>query len=170
MDWACHVSLADLTEVAGFKSGGTLAGLQNAWRLEMHFSCLWLCFVFHLYLKLSWWIWIQIFRVTVKPYLFMCVDHILQFKGRTVNGFAHTAWNFSVFLFYYSPASVLQVCSYFSIMKDDGWCRKVSLEALLILCNALGVSYTWLMHDLSHVPATSRDKAAVLSKTPATVI
>lgn len=34
----------------------------------------------------------------------------------------------------------------------------------------LGVSYTWLMHDLSHVPATSWDKAAVLSKMPATVI
>lgn len=64
----------------------------------------------------------------------------------------------------------LQVCSYFSIMKDDGWRRKVSLEALLILCNALGVSYTWLMRDLSPGPATSRDKAAALSKMPATVI
>ena len=34
----------------------------------------------------------------------------------------------------------------------------------------LGVSHTWLMRDLSRVAATSWDKAAVLSKMPATVI
>lgn len=60
------------------------------------------------------------FRVIVTSCLFVCTDHILQFKGRAVNGFAHTAWDFFFFFFFYPPASILQVCSYFSVMKDDG--------------------------------------------------
>lgn len=41
---------------------------------------LWLYSIFHLYLKLSWWVWIQICRVTVESYLFICMDLILRFK------------------------------------------------------------------------------------------
>lgn len=139
-----------------FKSSRTQTEHKNACRLEMHFFFLWLYSIFHLYLKLSWRIWIQIFRVIVKSYLFMCIGHILQFNGSTVNGFAHTAWNL---FFYYPLASILQVCSYFSIMKDDGWCWKVSLEALLILCNALGgqlhLTDAWFIPCPCHFPRWS---------------
>ena len=53
---------------------------KEACSREVCFLSLWLYSIFHLYLKLSWWIWIQIFRVTVESYLFMCMDSISQFK------------------------------------------------------------------------------------------
>lgn len=170
MQWSCVLSSG--CESRSWVGEPTPHRVENACSSEALFCFLWLLSAFHLCLEQSWRMWIQIFSVTVE--LCLCAQSGLQIlshslEGRAVNGFTHTTCFFLLYfiilrLLFFRCVAILVL---WRMMDEAG---KSLWKHLWFSAMHLGVSCTWLMYDLSDIPATSWDKAAALSKMPAAVI